>query len=68
MKEYRVVAEAREINYLTVMANSEEEAKAKVEAIMERGEGCLCFSYDDKTTIYDGSETEWGIEVISHCG
>lgn len=68
MKEYHVLAEARETNFLTVMANSEEEAKAKVEAIMERGEGILCFSYDDEETFYDGSETEWGIEVISHCG
>lgn len=64
MKEYHVVAEAREINYLTVMANSEEEAKAKVEAIMESGEGCLCFSYDEEETFYNGSDTEYGITLV----
>ena len=60
MKEYLVKMEAKEAIYLYVKANSEEEAKEKVNTAMYRGDGILCFDLDDESVITDGGyNTEW---------
>lgn len=64
MKKFNVKAMGWETNYLTVMAETAEEAKKKVEDRMSV-EYLLSFTLDDEdeTFVFDGDKYGWEMEV-----